>query len=173
MRVTPPSLLLSRRPWARSRATARSGRRNLMVSRLHVSVFPRDLGCSMMTAPRRLLLGCAADRDATAQQSSRRGRSRPGRPVAHSVFVCRLRGPRTQPVVTLCGEWQRARLELIGDRLTGCLNVLQGSHAARRTPHAAGHRHCLRRRAVTRRREGHGCRAMTARGCDRNRAAWR
>jgi hypothetical protein len=84
--------------------------------------------------PRRLLPGCAADRDATAPPSARRGRSRPGRPVAYRVFVCRLRGPRTQPVVTLCGEWQRARLELIGDRLAGCLNVLQGSHAARRTP---------------------------------------
>src|SRR5664280_917469 len=130
-RATPPSLLPSRRPWARSRATATSRRRNSGES-LTCLGLPARLGLFDKDGPRRLLPGCAADRDATAPPSARRGRCRPGRPVAYSVFVCRLRGPRTQPVVTLCGEWQRARLELIWDRLTGCLNALQGSHAARR-----------------------------------------
>jgi hypothetical protein len=90
-------------------------------------------GAPALSSSAALLIGTT-----TAEPSARRGRCRPGRPVAYGVFVCRLRGPRTQPVVTLCGEWQRARLELIGDRLTGCLNVLQGSHAARRTPRDTG-----------------------------------
>src|ERR1019366_5339315 len=94
--ATPPSLLLSRRPWLRSRATATWRRRNSGES-LTCLGLPARLGLFDKDGPRRLLPGCAADRDATAPPSARRGRCRPGRPVAHSVFLCRLRGPEPSP----------------------------------------------------------------------------
>ena len=102
------------------------------MSRSHASVFARGLGCSIRTAPgdfspAELLTGTPLRRRQRAVAAAD-----PAGRFAYSLFVCRLRGRRTQPVVTLCGEWQRARLELIGDRLTGCLNAPTRSGAARR-----------------------------------------